>query len=286
MRRIIAALLALLCLFGAWGVAESGVVSYGNMMVDNCEEWVSLRDVPGTGGNRLAKVPLYAIVTDAEWTELYGDFIHCCYDGQYGYILAKYLVPWADPEPGDEAVMDVTLNGLRVLAERSYVNDGEYLLVTCRDEAGVQRWFRETMTEDITELTLTDAFMGGAAQDPMVMVFNAEQGLAAIDLFSGETRWELTRAECDLGASVSHAVSGDGTLYIGGYYGPDPVAIDASGHVLWRSDSDGCYWLYRLELEGDRLEGWYDVMDGDNDLGAGKVLFDLNGERLSKLYTG
>ena len=72
---------------------------YGTMMVDHCDEWVSLRDGPGTGCDRIAKVPLYAIVTDAEHDEFCGDFIYCNYDGQYGYILAKYLEPWADPEP-------------------------------------------------------------------------------------------------------------------------------------------------------------------------------------------
>ena len=82
--------------------ALADTVYYGTMMVDNCEEWVSLRDGPGTGCGRLAKVPLYSIVTDCEKSEWTGDFIYCNYDGQWGYILAQYLVPWADPEPEEE----------------------------------------------------------------------------------------------------------------------------------------------------------------------------------------
>lgn len=99
MKARLAMLLAavLLVLLGASALAE--VTYYGTMMVDNCEEWVSLRDGPGTGCGRLAKVPLFALVTDAEWEPICGDFIYCNYDGQFGYILAKYLVPWADPEP-------------------------------------------------------------------------------------------------------------------------------------------------------------------------------------------
>ena len=51
------------------------------MMVDFCEEWVSLRDAPSTAGKRLAQVPLYALVTDAETSPAWGDFTYCRYDG-------------------------------------------------------------------------------------------------------------------------------------------------------------------------------------------------------------
>ena len=107
---------------------------YGTMMVDHCEEWVSLRDGPGTGCGRLAKVPLYAIVTDAEWDSIWDDFIYCNYDGQYGYILSKYLVPWADPEPEDERYSDGDLP-LRVDWAEATPNvlvvdqDGEYVTI-------------------------------------------------------------------------------------------------------------------------------------------------------------
>lgn len=96
---VLALALALAAAGGAW--AEE--LWYGTMMVDNCEEWVSLREAPDTGARRLAKVPLFAIVTDAQWSPDCGDFIYCDYDGQMGYILAKYLVGWADPEPETEA---------------------------------------------------------------------------------------------------------------------------------------------------------------------------------------
>ena len=102
MRRLCALMLVALLAASAMS-AFAEAVEYGTMMVDNCEEWVSLRDRPATGGDRLAKVPLFAIVTDAAWSPEWGDFIRCEYDGQYGYILSKYLVPWADPEPGPNA---------------------------------------------------------------------------------------------------------------------------------------------------------------------------------------
>ena len=101
-RRFLAAMILAAALLAVCAPAHAEAVWYGTMMVDHCEEWVSLRDVPGTGGNRLAKVPLFAIVTDAEWEPICGDFIYCNYDGQFGYILSKYLEPWADPEPDEE----------------------------------------------------------------------------------------------------------------------------------------------------------------------------------------
>ena len=254
---------------------------YGTMMVDNCEEWVSLRDGPGKGCGRLAKVPLYSIVTDCEKSEWTGDFIYCNYDGQWGYILAQYLVPWADPEPEEGFVLDVTMNGYHVTAQHAYADGGENLLVTCEDQQGDQKWSYTTATEDTTELDLITAFIGGAAQDPMVMVYNAETGLTALDYVTGEKWWSL--ADADLGASISHETDGKGNTYIGGYYGPDPVCIDVYGNVKWRADSEGCYWLYSMELVDEELVCAYDVMDGDHDA-QGRVIFSLDGKMMRKEY--
>ena len=101
MKRTICLALALLL---ACACAAAERVPYGIMMVDNCREWVSLREAPDRGSRRLAKVPLYALVTDAEWTDGCGDFLFCDYDGQTGYILSEYLTPWADPEPEEGEV--------------------------------------------------------------------------------------------------------------------------------------------------------------------------------------
>ena len=280
MKRKIAAVLALMLLAALWTGAQAESTYMGTMMVVNCDEWVSLRAAPDTGADRLAKVPLYAIVTDGEWSPGCGDFIYCCYEGQWGYILSRYLEPWADPEPEDSVLLDETLNGFHVMAERSLVGEGEYLLVTCEDAEGNQRWFHETMTDCLTELYMTEAFLGGPAQDPMVMVYNAQQGLAALDLVTGEARWRVAR---DLGGGVCWAVDGSGNTYIGGYYGPDPVAIDAWGNVLWEADSQGCYWLYFMELREDGLWCWYDVMDGDHEQ-SGEVIFDADGALVEKRY--
>ncbi len=115
----------------------------------------------------------------------------------------------------------------------------------------------------------------------MVLVYNAHEGLTALDVYSGAARWTLPGA--NLGAGICWATDGAGNAYIGGYYGPDPVAIDARGNVKWRSDSQGSFWLYRIDLNGGELVCRYDAMDGDPDR-AGAVIFDLNGNLIRKVY--
>ena len=267
--------------------AEGESIYYGNMMVDNCKEWVSLRVAPDTDSDRVTKVPLYAIVTDAERGPSTGDFIYCCYNDQWGYILAKYLVPWSDPEPegdagSEEYILDVNLGDRRILAakaENRTVSDGEYVLVTCEDLQGQQIWSYETSTDYATELTMISVFIGGTAQDPMVMVYNAQKGLYALDVANGKERWSLV--DENLGAGISWAVDQEGNIYIGGYYGPDPVCINMNGNVKWRSDSDGCYWLYKIEITGGELVCSYDIMDGDHD-SPGTVTFGMDGTLLKK----
>lgn len=252
---------------------------YGTMMVDNCKDWVSLRETPSKKGKRLIKVPLYAIVTDAQGSDEYGDFIYCDYNGQTGYILSQYLVPWADPEPEEGYVLDVDVNGCRVTATRTYEGDSEELRVACETPSGENIWNYETATDYITELTLTQAFIGGTKASPLVLVYNAASGLTALDPATGAEKW--TVEDRWLGAGNTWVVGEEGTLYIGGYYGPDPVAIDKDGMVLWRADSDGCSWLYDMRIEGDELVCTYDMMDVGE---GGHVRFSLSGELLGKTY--
>ena len=295
MKKTLAALIMLIILTALLPdpvFAESGseTIYYGNMMVDNCEEWVSLRDIPDTDGTRLAKVPLHSIVTDSERGPLTGDFIFCNFDGKWGYILAKYLVPWEDPESeedpaleenSDQSILDVTVNDYHITAARSEnrtLSDGEYVIINCEDPKGLPLWTYEATTDYTTELTLITVFIGGTEQDPLVMVSNSQKGLTALEVASGKERWSLDE---NVGASISWAVDKEGNTYIGGYYGPDPVCINMNGNIIWRSDSKGCYWLYNIEIVGDELVCSYDIMDGDHD-SPGTVTFGLDGTLLKK----
>ena len=264
MKRTLALLLALL-LLGASALADE-------MMVVNCDEWVSLRETPSTSATRLRKVPLGSIVEDCEWMD--NGFVRCTYQGATGYILEKYLEPMEPDEA--ETVLDAPLPsaGVDVLAFRQY-DGGERLTVTGFGEDDVELWSIQTGTGDVTELTATAAFIGGTADQPRVMVYNCFEGLSCLDPATGEAIWKLDTAQARLGAGITHAVDADGTLFICGYYGPDPVCIDVDGHVLWQSDSgsDDIYWPYEITLTDRGVETRYAMMPGETE---GIVVYDIS----------
>jgi outer membrane protein assembly factor BamB len=251
------------------------------MTVVNCEEWVSLRARPDTSSARLAQVPLNAVVSDCSAA---GEFVYCRYGRQYGYILAEYLMPYfmdAAPEyidllSGGECILNRTMGGYTLLAYREYGSFGERVKLGCFDAAGRTVWTTQSVTAYVTELTMTDAFVAGTPEYPLVMVYNAEYGLSALNFYTGELRWKVAPEKADLGASISWAVDEGGTIYIGGYYGPDPVAIDLTGNVLWKSNAgDDFFWLYEIELGERGIIAHYDHA-GDGEA-SGAVLYDASG---------
>lgn len=257
-----------------------GALAEKTMKIVNCQDWVSLRSAPNTQAERLAQVPLGALVT-GEY-DYDSDFSHCSYGGVSGYIMNKYLEAPALAEQVD---------GLTILAERSYSSSGEVMELTCLDANGSELWKRVFQSPYATELDCTDAFVGGTAGAPMVLVHVMEEGLTALDLYTGQERWTLDNETINLGGSLSCAVAEDGTMYIGGYYGPDPVAISADGKVLWQSSSvygegDGYpldfYWLYELELGPDGLTATYDMSADER---GGQVLYSLDGQMLNYCFT-
>ena len=79
-RRVLCVLAALAMLCGAALAVEMTVV--------NCEEWVSLRAEPSTSAQRLAKVPLGALVENCIYAS--DGFVACEYQGAKGYICLLY----------------------------------------------------------------------------------------------------------------------------------------------------------------------------------------------------
>ena len=242
-----------------------------DMVVVNCNEWVSLRKEPSASSERLKKVPLYDTVTDCQWES--DDFMRCTYEGVTGYIQNKYLEPLEANEA--ETVLDVQLPqySMDVLAMRQY-DGSEKLTVVGYDASGAEKWRYLTDGGEPTELSMTDAFIGGTADDPRVMVFNAQEGLYSLNLYTGEVVWLLKDGDVNLGASISHAVDGDGSLYVCGYYGPDPVCIEHDGRVRWQSTSgsNDIYWPYEITLEDRGVVTRYAMMDRDEH--EGRVIYD------------
>ena len=256
-----------------------GALAEGMLRIVNCQDWVSLRSAPSTQAERLAQVPLGAFVT-GEY-DPYSEFSYCSYEGVSGYILNEYLEAPALAEQVDDRT---------VLAERSYSDSGVVMELSCLDSSGSEAWKRVFQSPYQTELNCTDAFVAGTAEAPMVLVHVSGVGLTALDLFTRQEKWTLGDDVVNLGGSLSCAVGEDGTMYIGGYYGPDPVAISADGELLWQSSSvygegDGYplefWWLYELELGPEGLTATYDMSSSDC---SGQVLYNPDGELLSYAF--
>lgn len=84
-RKIAMVLLALLLMTGCASAANNRI---NNMMVSNCDSWVSLRSAADTDSSRIMKVSRGEYVY-AE--KAVGDFWYCEYNGRKGYILGAYL---------------------------------------------------------------------------------------------------------------------------------------------------------------------------------------------------
>ena len=249
--------------------AEIADAYIGTMEVVNCDEWVSLREKPSSSAKRLAKVPLNAVVEDCSWYNT--KYIYCCYDGLYGYILASYLQEAVLEDDADEEAPKVVtsdLGGYTLSITRTYPNESENVEVSVSTEDG-NLWTRNVNVPYISELDAISVFMGGTEDDPRVMIY-AENKLESVSCATGETVWTLDK---HLGGSCTKAVTEDGTMYIGGYYGPDPVAIAMDGTVLWSSDANGAYWLYELELADEGLVATYS-MSGTGSEKEARICFD------------
>ena len=87
MKKSLCIFLCLSILFAVMPAFASGVSPV--MQVFNCNSYVSLRVSANTSATRLVKVHLGELVTDCQSAS--NGFVKCTFDGQTGYILAKYL---------------------------------------------------------------------------------------------------------------------------------------------------------------------------------------------------
>ena len=180
----------------------------------------------------------------------------------------------------DHTILDEMVGDVHVIGRQIYQQDREYLMVVGVDAAGTELWKVETTTDHITELMQTDAFIGGTAKKPLVMMYNACRGLSAINPKTGKVRWNIYKRDLDLGGSISHVVDSKGICYIGGYYGPDPVAINIKGKVLWQASSGSAEatWLYRMDLSDEGIACAYGKMAGED---YGTIIYDFKGNVVS-----
>ena len=272
---------------------ETSGDALGDMKVVKCKEWVSLRQKPSTAAKRLKKVPLGATVTDCKAYSK--EFVSCTYEGQSGYILAEYLEP-LNPQPStaaqtkeddggdysEQIMLNASSNGYTVRAVHQLADSGEQLVVTATGPDGQLKWVKIEQVKESGELTSVSAFLAGTQTQPRVLIYNAEKGLYAVDMLTGETAWEIKQANLHLGGGVCCAVKEDGTMYLGSYYDNDPIAIGMDGAVQWRASAPGCSWLYLIALDENGLVCRYDMMD-DNPDQTGTIYFSWNGQLVNKV---
>lgn len=176
-----------------------------------------------------------------------------------------------------------TENGIRFLYGVRVKNaNHEQLLVGCYDANLQPVWGRSVTSDALSELKLLSVFTGGTAETPYAMIYSAEKGLQAIDLFTGEEVWHISSKDISLGASVCYAVNTDGTLYIAGHNGPHPVAVSVRGGVMWAADpqTEDVYGAYRITLSKDGVLCDYESNDNSGTRSHYAVLYSYYGETL------
>lgn len=245
------------------GFADDMGYYLGEMTIVNCDEWVSLREGPSSSSDRLTKIPLGATVYECYlWSD---EFAYCEYAGMGGYVKTQYLAPAGSagpvvPSSGDIA-MHYSDGQVNITAYRSNIGDGEQMTVLCTKPSGELIWDYSVTTSFCTELSMTEAFIAGTMFRPAVVLFSVEVGLIALDMYTGEVLWVVSPQTVDLGGGICWDVDSSGTIYVGGYYGPDPVAIDCNGRVLWQSKPGvEAYWMYEIAVTGEGVIATYDCL--------------------------
>ena len=74
-------------------------LDYYARQINFCDYYAPLNDRANIYGNEICKVDIGEVVMAADYDS---QFAYCCYNGQYGYILKRYLdeniMPWSEGE--------------------------------------------------------------------------------------------------------------------------------------------------------------------------------------------
>ena len=221
MRRTLAWLAALAMLLTASGLAEAGGNYIGNMIVVNCDEWVSLRESPSAKAARLKKVPLYA--TLEECVQYDDEFVYGCYDGAWGYVLDRYLIADGEGVAGDGAG-DETDEETATRRQREILVEGEPEIIEERrheSRLGFSIWYDEeafVVLDGLSETGAPSFLMEGMIDLPDAVVYmeflspeitglKGDNFLNRMPKQYGVKHLERRRDSTDAGASV-RCVSG------------------------------------------------------------------------------
>lgn len=181
------------------------------------------------------------------------------------------------PEPLPEPMGDLILDGVsgtQVKAYRKLDGVNETVTIQGIDTDGQIVWEYQTAAAQRENGNAITVFLDGANLPNFVFVYNADEGLSM--LFFGDTAWTIPLEKLTLNGDVIYAVGPFSNIYVGGSEGTDPVAIDLSGQIVWRSNSEGCTGLYMIIADEFGLICQYTAIDGDPEA-DGVVFFGLDG---------
>ncbi len=167
-------------------------------------------------------------------------------------------------------------------AVRDRSPQGETLTVAAYDPNLRYLWARQMTCRNDGQFEQLAAFTGGSKEEPRMMLYNADSGLQAVDLLTGDEKWTLSAKDVRLGSGICWAVEKDGTMYIAGADGPHPVAISERGTVLWFSDpgNNDIYGPYSIQLLPEGVFTQYESGPDGGSRGHYAVLYSYFGEAL------
>ena len=187
------------------------------------------------------------------------------------FIAMVLFYSWSSLTPHANAAAKVTK------IAQSYIEDTENSrqrsVIKGYTKAGKLVWTYKTGWAVQTELeTISSYFQKGS-----IVYLVVEGKVIALNKNTGKVLW---KTKSIAGASVHYAFDKKGVLYIGGYDGPNVVAIDKKGKILWQvadASKGKAYWSYKINLLSDKIEIAY---ESDSDY-EGRAYVDYSGKILN-----
>ena len=154
----------LVCVLAALMLVPSASAFAEQMIVLNCNDWVSLRAQPSTSAERLSTVPLGSPVESIGWSNGFNQVV---YNGMTGWILTEYL-GYGVPFTKTDNSLQVT-NCNEWVSLRSYPGTSAPAITTVPlgewvESIGWENGFNQVVYYDMTGWILSEYLSDGSNQ--------------------------------------------------------------------------------------------------------------------------